>query len=81
MDEISAPPVSVDRSLGFEEHDKISFVVSASGNIIPRVRVRETSTRIGKGCVFYGHLVSSGFAVVLVVVCCSLSTFLYELKD
>jgi hypothetical protein len=51
MDEISAPPVSVDRSLGFEEHDKISFVVSASGNIIPRVRVRVTSKLIGKGCV------------------------------
>jgi hypothetical protein len=51
MNEISDPPVSVDRSLGFEEHDKISFVVSASANIIPRVRVRETSKRIGKGCV------------------------------
>ncbi len=51
MDEISAPPVSVDRSLGFEEHDKISFFVSVSANIIPRVRVRETSKRIGKACV------------------------------
>ncbi len=51
MNEISAPPVSVDRSLGFVEHDKISFFVSASGNIIPRVRVRETSKRIGKACV------------------------------
>jgi len=81
MNEISAPPVSVDQSLGFVEHDKISFFVSASGNIIPRVRVRETSKRIGKACVLGAHLDGFRFAVVLVVVCYSLSTFLYELQD
>jgi hypothetical protein len=45
MNEISAPPVSVDRSLGFRS------LYRQAGNIIPRVRVRETSKRIRKSCV------------------------------
>lgn len=60
MNEISAPPVSVDGSLGLGLERRASALAKA---------------------VFYGHLGGSGFALVLVVVCYSLSTFLYELQD